>query len=87
MLARLDYEYKGKKYWQIDNWDVQDSVNLINARLGVGGEQWSATLWVRNLFDEEYYTDYNPAEFTGSLTDIGFPAQPRSYGIDLSYSF
>ena len=39
MLARLDYEYKGKKYWQIDNWDVQDSVNLINARLGVGGEQ------------------------------------------------
>ena len=22
MLARLDYEYKGKKYWQIDNWDV-----------------------------------------------------------------
>jgi len=39
------------------------------------------------LFDEEYYTDYNPAEFTGSLTDIGFPAQPRSYGIDLSYSF
>lgn len=87
MLARLDYEYKGKKYWQIDNLDIQDPVDLVNARIGISGEKWSATLWLRNAFDEEYYTDYNPAEFTGSLTDLGFPAQPRSYGIELSYRF
>ncbi|MEM1141520.1 MAG: TonB-dependent receptor [Pseudomonadota bacterium] len=87
LIARVDYEHRGKRYWQVDNIDVQDELNLVNARLGLNGESWAVTVWGRNLTDEEYYTDFNPAEFSGSLTDIGFPAQPRTYGVDLSYVF
>ncbi|MGS2724862.1 TonB-dependent receptor [Porticoccus sp. GXU_MW_L64] len=86
-VARLDFEHRGKKYWQIDNLDVQNAIDLIGLRFTVQGESWSATLWGENLSDEEYYTDYNPAEFSGSLTDIGFPAQPRTYGVDLNFTF
>lgn len=87
LLTRVDYEYRGKKYWQVDNLDVQDPLNLINVRVGLSKENWAATLWVKNLSDEEFYTDFNPAEFSGSLTDIGFPAQPRTFGLDFSYKF
>lgn len=84
---RLDYEHRGKKYWQVDNQDVQDELDLLGARIAFETESWQLTLWGDNLTDEEYYTDYNPAEFTGSLTDIGFPAQPRTYGLDVSFHF
>lgn len=87
LRARVDIEHRGKKYWQVDNQDVQDSLQLVGARLGIENDSWSVVLWGKNLTDEEYYTDYNPAEFTGSQTDIGFPAQPRTYGVDLRASF
>ena len=87
LFTRVDYERRGKKYWQIDNLDVQESLDLLGLRIGVQSDNWSVTLWGKNLTDEEYYTDFNPAEFLGAPIDIGFPAQPRSYGIDISYNF
>ena len=85
--ARFDLEHRGKKYWQVDNLDVQDAYQLLGARVGLEGKVWSVVLWGENLRDEEYYTDYNPAEFSGSNTDIGFPSQPRTYGVDLTFNF
>ncbi|MFK8048193.1 MAG: TonB-dependent receptor [Halioglobus sp.] len=87
LRARFDLEHRGKKYWQVDNLDVQDSLNLLGARIGLESESWSVVVWGENLTDEEYYTDYNPAEFSGSATDIGFPSQPRSYGVDVRFNF
>ena len=87
LRARFDLEHRGKKYWQVDNLDVQDSLNLLGARIGLESESWSVVVWGENLTDEEYYTDYNPAEFSGSATDIGFPSQPRTYGVDLRFNF
>lgn len=87
LFGRVDYERRGKKYWQIDNLDVQEGLDLLGVRLGLETENWSVILWGRNLSDEEYFTDFNPAEFAGAPIDIGFPAQPRSYGIDFTYEF
>ena len=84
LFLRMDYEHRGKKYWQIDNRDVQGPLDLINARVGVEGESWGLYLWGKNLTDEKYYADYNPREFSGHLLglDLGFLAQPRTYGIE-----
>ena len=87
LRTRVDYEYRGKKYWQVDNLDIQRQLDLLGVRMAFEAESWSVTLWGRNLLNEEYYSDFNPAEFSGSQTDIGFPAQPRTYGLDLSFNF
>lgn len=84
---RLDFERRGDKYWQTDNVDVMDPVNLVNLRASLGGEQWTATLWGRNIGDEFYYEDFNATPFTGLPWNIGFPTQLATYGFDFRYNF
>jgi iron complex outermembrane receptor protein len=86
-FARADYEYRGDKYWQVDNVDVQDPIHLLDARLGLETERWSLTLWGRNLTDEEYYADYNPSAFSGLPTDLGWHAPPRTVGVEARLNF
>ncbi|MCG8371394.1 MAG: TonB-dependent receptor, partial [Proteobacteria bacterium] len=86
-MLRIDYERRGDKYWHPDNVDVMDPVSLLNARFGVGSENWSLTLWGRNLTDEFYFEDFNAQPFTGLPWNIGFPARPRTYGIEFRYDF
>ncbi len=86
-LLRVDYEYRGDKYWQLDNQDVQDPVHLVNVRGTINRGEWSFSAYAKNLLDEEYYTDFNPGEYLGLAIDLGFPAQPRIVGIEASYRF
>ncbi|MFO7550694.1 MAG: TonB-dependent receptor [Haliea sp.] len=86
-LLRLDYEYRGEKYWQLDNQDVQDPVHMVNLRGTINWGEWSFSAYAKNLLDEEYYTDFNPGEYLGLAIDLGFPAQPRIVGIEASYRF
>ena len=86
-FARIDYEHRGDKYWQVDNVDIQSPLNLLNGRVGFEGELWGVYLWGKNLTDEKYYTDFNPTEFSGLDVDIGYYGRPRTYGIEASYRF
>lgn len=86
-MVRIGYERRGDKYWHPDNVDVMDPVSLLNARIGIHSEDWSLTIWGRNLTDEFYYEDFNAQAFTGLPWNIGFPARPRTYGIDFRYDF
>lgn len=86
-VGRADYEHRGRKYWQIDNADIQSPLNLVNFRAGIEGDKWGFYLWGRNVTDERYYTDFNPREFTGTQLDIGFPAQPARYGVEAKLRF
>jgi iron complex outermembrane receptor protein len=62
----------------------RDAYAVFNARLGVTGERWSATAWVRNFTDKKYLAEIIPApEFGGSFIH---DAPGRSFGIDVSYS-
>ncbi len=86
-FVRLDYEYRGEKYWQIDNLDVQDPVHLINLRGAINTGNWLLAAYVKNLTDERYYTDFNPGEFLGLAIDLGYPSRPRVFGAEATYRF
>lgn len=87
LFLRLDYERRGERYWQVDNLDVQDPVDLIDFRAGFETDRWGVYAWGRNIADEDYYTDYNPNEFSGLGFDIGFRAQPATYGAEARIRF
>ncbi|MGB5578895.1 MAG: TonB-dependent receptor, partial [Woeseiaceae bacterium] len=63
----------------------RDAYDTVNLRIGLEGENWSATAWGRNITDEEYLEEVIPAaEFGGSFIH---PASKATYGVEFSYSF
>ncbi len=85
--ARVDYEYRGRKFWHPDNANPMDPFGLLNARLALESERFILSLWGKNLTDTEYWQDYNSATFSGAFGDIGFLARGRTYGVELTYQF
>jgi len=66
-----------------------DSYDTVNLRLGVKSEQWEASLFANNLFDE-YTATYTqtlgvpgPAGGSGTNTVL----QPRTVGVNMKYKF
>jgi iron complex outermembrane receptor protein len=86
-LLRVDWEHQGDKYWQLDNADVQEPIDLLNLRFGVRDANWSVFLSGRNVLDTEYYADFNPREYSGLDIDIGSPGQTQTWSIELRRNF
>lgn len=86
-FMRVDYERRGERYWQVDNLDVQDPLDLVNFRAGFETDRWGLYAWGRNITGEDFYTDFNPTEFTGLGYDIGFRGQPGAYGAEARIRF
>lgn len=84
---RVDYVHDDRQYWQIDNVDVQKSLNLVNGRAGIERHHWGVYLWTKNLTNERYYEDYNPAKYSGLPYDIGSLAEPRTYGVEFKLTY
>jgi iron complex outermembrane recepter protein len=59
---------------------ARDPVDLVNVRASIEHGSWKLTAWSRNLFDEEYNTEYSTGGFL-------FKAQPMTWGIDLTKTF
>lgn len=85
--VRVDYQHSAKEYWQVDNLNIQKSLDLLSARAGVEYDNWGFYIWGRNLTNERYYEDYNPAKFSGAAYDIGSLAEPRTYGVEAKVKF
>jgi len=63
----------------------RDAYSILNARLGLQGDHWGATVWSRNLTNKNYLAEIIPApEFGGSFVH---DAPGRSFGVDVSYKF
>ena len=63
----------------------RDAYSAVNLRLGVEGENWSATAWGRNVGDADYLQEIIPApEFGGSFIH---QSPGDSYGVEVTYSF
>ena len=77
---RADYRHIGRTWWEPFNITSRDPVDLVDARIGLEGDRWSATLWSRNLTDEEYNQEFSPGGFL-------FRALPRRYGVEFGYKF
>jgi len=63
----------------------RDAYDTVNLRIGLEGERWTATVWGRNITDEDYLEEVIPAaEFGGSFIH---PATTATYGADISFRF
>jgi len=82
LLARLEYQRRGKLHWEPNNLTRTDAVDLVRARLGIENEKhgWSLVAWSENLFDEKYNAGF-------VLGGFAFRAQPRTYGLDFNKRF
>ena len=91
LLARADLEAIGPTWFYPDNFTKRDPVELVNVRLGLEGDAWSAMLWAKNLTDEEYNAEWSPGpQFfpnAGYTNNFVFKALPRRWGVDLTYRF
>ena len=68
------------------------SYTVVNAQLGLAGENWQLMAHVKNLFDEDYYSDVQhfPNFFGldgGEHIVIGTLGQPRLASLSLSFFF
>jgi len=90
-FIRPDFQIIGDTYWYPDNFTVRDPVNLLNLRAGIGSDTWTLTAWSKNLTDEEYNAEWSPGPpffpNPGYVNHFVFKAQPRVWGVDLSYRF
>ncbi|MDQ4087525.1 MAG: TonB-dependent receptor [Pseudomonadota bacterium] len=80
ILARTDYRRTGRTWWEPFNTTSRNPIDLVNARLGVEGENWSVVAFAENLFNEEYNAEFSPGGFV-------FKARPRRYGAELMFRF
>jgi len=64
-----------------------DGYELSNLRAGFRGDDgFGAYMWVRNLFDSEYFEQLAVASGNTGLI-VGQPADPRTYGLTLTAAF
>jgi iron complex outermembrane receptor protein len=90
-FIRPDFQVIGPTWWYPDNFTERDNVNLLNLRAGISSETWSLVAWSKNLTDEDYNAEWSPGpQFfpnPGYTNNFVFKAQPRVWGVDVTYRF
>ena len=51
--GRLDYLYEGTRYAQVYNFAETGVNQIANIRLGYRSDRWDASLWMKNMFDDQ----------------------------------
>jgi iron complex outermembrane receptor protein len=78
-VFRIDYQRMGDTWWDPGNISKRSPVDLVDMRIGLESpDNWSLTLWAKNLFDEEYNAEFSPGPAPGA--NFLWPAQPRRWG-------
>ena len=90
LILGADMSYRSDYFVDINNHDAlhQDNFTLLNASATLEGEdgQWSVSLGVKNLTDEEYITHgFDLTAFPG--IGLAYYGQPRTYRIQARYRF
>ena len=92
-IAAVQVSHSGE-YEGLQAWDMitNDDYTIVNAQVGVAGEQWELMLNVENLTDEEYYPDVQrfPNYYLldgGESIVVGTLGQPRLVTASLSFFF
>ena len=81
-FTRLDFERRGKQFWDPNNSSARSSLNLLNLRGGLEAlnGRWALTAWVRNATDKSYNSEF-------VLGGIVHRAPPVYYGVEITYNF
>ena len=86
-IARLEHSYIDEHYLDqdLDPNLLNDAVNLVNMRLTLSNasRDWEASLWGRNMLDEEYYAWGLDIPTLGGYA--GAVAPGSAYGVTLRY--
>ena len=85
--VRIDFEHRGRKYWDTSNVAVMSPVELLSARAALKHGSWELAVSGRNLLNKYYFEDFNAISFSGLPNNIGWPAQPRSWEATIRYDF
>ena len=83
VIGRVDLHHKGKQYWEtLNTAGARSAFNLVDARVSLAapGGKWSLSAWTKNALNKKYNTEFVAGGFT-------YPAEPRSYGLDLDYTY
>jgi iron complex outermembrane receptor protein len=89
--ARIDHQYRSKRYTEVINTDYIPALTNVDLRFGVRADKWSAELYATNLLDDD--TPSGAVRFfDGRLPGMVFnttyqPRRPREFGISLAYDF
>ena len=83
LFARADWRHQGDFLINESGFvfDI-DPVDLVNARIGVEGDRWSVSAYVRNALDEQYASDPG---FLGYF--VRSYSLPRSAGAEVRFRF
>jgi iron complex outermembrane recepter protein len=83
---RVEAQRIGPQWFDVNNTpgNRRDAVNLVNARASIGTDAWLLSLFSRNLFNKQYNSD---AILIVPTIQIIYPAQPRTYGVELKVNF
>lgn len=85
----LNLDTTGKTYWHESNLDIHtsDAYSLLDARIGLGYNNWNLEIWGKNLTNQQYYQEFSPGEFVGSPDDVGWRGRPLSIGTAITFRF
>ena len=56
-FGRVDVAGQSKQFVSEVNVTTIEPRTLVNGRIGIRGDNWSASLWAKNLFDEKYVSN------------------------------
>lgn len=93
MVIRGNVYYKDEVTTRLnslgDNTDFEelDSYTVANLSVAYNVDDWSATLYVDNVFDEYYYSGGRGEARYGTRGQFHYVGQPRTIGVDATYRF
>ncbi|ROH93629.1 TonB-dependent receptor [Stagnimonas aquatica] len=88
LYSGLDYSYRSDYYGTVEHGrgSKTEAYSLTNLRLGLRHARGlDVSVWVRNLFDEDYLAAINPIYGVGEYGAI--PGDPRTVGVSLRANF
>lgn len=71
---RTDYSFEGSRFVQVHNLAETGNASVVNMSLGIERDAWSATAWVRNLFDDR--TPIDILRYVDPAVFVVVPVQP-----------
>jgi iron complex outermembrane receptor protein len=81
-LGRVDFEHRGQQFWTPKNNTARSAINLVNLKVGFEDPKnnWSLMFMLDNVTNEKYNSEWVSGGFA-------HPALPRSWHVDLQFSF
>jgi len=81
------FDFIGQRYADFANTYVIHSYNLLGFRAGWSGNDWSATLEINNILDEDYVASHSVRNIAFESDALLSPGAPRSAYVTVRWQF